>query len=399
MKDGRPSRQNRLAEAGVYVHFPWCLRKCPYCDFLSIAAERQALPHSAYADALIAELARRATTFGSKRLDSVFFGGGTPSLWEPRELGRVLRAVRDRLSADDDVEITVECNPSSFDAERARALLDQGVNRVSIGVQSLHPARLQFLGRLHDVAGGLSAVRAALEAGVPRVSADLIFGVHGQTPEEAASEVRRVAELGVTHLSAYALTIEPGTEFGARAKKGSLPLAIDDAVAESFLAVDEALGALGFEHYEISNFARPGQRSRHNVGYWLGRDYLGLGTGAWGTVAGVRTRNTPSPEKYLAVDWPTADLDRASASAPQTEREELSPETALAERIMLGLRLAEGLDVEAAAADVGAVAWTPERVRAVDRAVARGRLVREGPVLRIPKAAWLFADGTIAELL
>jgi len=397
--DGRPSRENRLAEVGVYVHFPWCLRKCPYCDFLSIAAEPQALPHSAYADALIAELERRSATLGAKRLDSVFFGGGTPSLWAPSELGRVLTAIRNAFETDDDVEITVECNPSSFDGDRARALLDVGVNRVSIGVQSLHPERLQFLGRLHDVATGLAAVRAALEAGVPRVSADLIFGVHGQSPDEAASEVRRVAELGVTHLSAYALTIEPGTEFGARAKKGSLPLAVDDAVAESFLAVDAALESLGFEHYEISNFAKPGQRSRHNVGYWLGREYLGLGTGAWGTVSGVRTRNTPSPEKYLAVDWREANLDRASASSPQTEREELSPETALAERIMLGLRLAEGLDIEAAATEVGATAWTSERLRAVDRAVARGRLVREGPRLRIPKAAWLFADGTISELL
>lgn len=394
---GRPNTAERLTPLGVYVHFPWCLKKCPYCDFLSIPGERQALPHAAYADSVISELERRGQRLGGRFLESVFFGGGTPSLWAPRELGRVLERIRRSFASTDGLEVTVECNPSSFDAERARALLDVGVNRVSIGVQGLNEERLAFLGRLHDAAGGLRAVRDALAARVPRVSADLIYGVHGQSPEEAAAEVRRVAELGVEHLSAYALTIEPGTEFGQRARHKSLPLLPDEVVAESFVAVDEALATLGFEHYEISNFARPGARSRHNLGYWLGREYLGLGTGAWGTLWRVRYRNTPAVERYLEADWRRVDLSGPSALVP--EHEPIDAETALRERILLGLRLAEGLDLGASARELGAAAWTEERRRAAQKLVERGRLEVEGDVLRIPKSAWLFADGTIASLI
>jgi oxygen-independent coproporphyrinogen-3 oxidase len=385
------------AGLGVYVHFPWCLKKCPYCDFLSVAAERPEIPHAAYASQISAELARRATETGPRKLASVFFGGGTPSLWEPRELGRVLAAIRAHFPGDDP-EVTVECNPTSFDEERARALMDAGVGRVSIGVQGLDDERLRFLGRLHDVAGGLEAVRAAVRAGVARVSADLIFGVAGQNSREAADEAHRVAELGVTHLSAYALTIEPGTLFGALAKKGRLPLLGDDQVAESFLRVDETLSALGFEHYEISNFAHGGDFAEHNVGYWRGRDYLGLGAGAWGTLSlpdgRVRYRNTPSPERYLETDWAT--IDPASAAS---ELEPLSPETSLAERILLGLRMADGVDLGQAARETGAAAWTAERERVAERLVARGRLARDGDRIWIPREAWLFADGTISELL
>ncbi len=180
-----------------------------------------------------------------------------------------------------------------------------GVNRVSIGVQGLDAQLLQFLGRLHDVESGLGAVRDALASGMPRVSADFIFGVSGQAATAAAREAQIMSELGTEHLSAYALTIEPGTQFGALARKGKLPLLEEAAVADSFLAVEETLEHAGFEHYEVSNYARNGARSRHNLGYWLGRDYLGLGCGAWGTLSSgeqrVRYRNTPSPRsRYLA---------------------------------------------------------------------------------------------------
>lgn len=412
---------------GIYVHFPWCLRKCPYCDFLSIASERPEIPHARYADAVLSELSVRGDIIGPRRLHSIFFGGGTPSLWQPAELGRVLSALRARFpDADAAPEITVECNPTSFDPDRARALMDHGVGRVSIGVQSLDAERLKFLGRLHDPDGGLRAVRDAVAAGVPRVSADLIFGVAGQTPESAADEVRRVAELGVTHLSAYALTIEPGTQFGALARRGKLPLLPDDAVADSFLAVDEALTALGFEHYEISNYAKPGQRSVHNVGYWRGAEYLGLGTGAWGTVVTdrgrLRYRNTQVPERYMAPfpDAPSSaesmpsapSLPFSAASKPGpppfdlfvgsdrvSELEPIDDATALSERILLGLRLADGVDLDAEAAELGVPAWTPARQRNAEKLVARGRLERDGGRLRIPKHAWLHADGTIAELI
>jgi oxygen-independent coproporphyrinogen-3 oxidase len=302
-------------------------------------------------------------------------------------------------------EVTVECNPSSFDRHRAAALRAAGVNRVSIGVQSLDAGRLQFLGRLHDASGAFAAIEAAMMAGIPRVSADLIFGVAGQSPEDAAREAATLADLGLTHLSVYALTIEQGTQFGALARKGRLPLLSEEVVADSFIAVHEALASRGFVHYEISNYAREGHVARHNLGYWHGSDYVGLGCGAWGTVTlpqgRVRYRNTPVPERYLgsADAWPTADLDRAGPGELMAEREILSPKTDLIERLMLGLRLAEGVDVEAAASQVGADPWPDRRLRALDRLIARGRIRRDGPRLHIPHEAWLLADGTIADLL
>ena len=389
---------------GVYVHFPWCLQKCPYCDFLSVAAARDAIPHRAYADAVLRDLAARIALLETDyRLETIFFGGGTPSLWATEELGRVLDGVLGAFAEHRaaDVEITAECNPTSLDLEKARALRDVGVNRISLGVQGLDAERLAFLGRLHDPTGGVDAARAALGSDMPRVSVDFIFGVAGQSAEQAATEASTLAALGTTHLSAYALTIEPGTDFGARAKKGRLPLLDEAQVADSFTAVDEALARAGFDHYEISNFARHGHVSRHNLGYWRGYDYLGLGTGAWGTVTlpsgRVRYRNSPSPERYQASRFATPFREALDSCAVV---EPIDAETALRERIMLGLRLAEGIDLQAAASDLGVTALPPERQRALERLQRTGRIEVEGDRrLRIPKSQWLFADGIISQLL
>jgi oxygen-independent coproporphyrinogen-3 oxidase len=388
---------------GVYIHFPWCLKKCPYCDFLSVAAAREAIPHRAYADAVLRDLEARLPLLGADyRLETVFFGGGTPSLWATDELGRVLAGVLGAFAERraPEVEITAECNPTSLDLDKARALADVGVNRLSLGVQGLDAERLAFLGRLHDPNGGLDAARAALSSPMPRVSVDFIFGVAGQTPEQAAHEASTLASLGTTHLSAYALTIEPGTEFGARAKKGRLPLLDEAQVADSFTAVDEALGQAGFDHYEISNFARQGHVSRHNLGYWRGHDYLGLGTGAWGTVtlAGgrVRYRNSPSPERYQASAF-TAPFSEGPGGCAVLEP--IDAETSLRERIMLGLRLAEGFDLEASANELGVSPLPDGRKRALEQLLSRGRIELDRRRLRIPKPQWLFADGIISELL
>ena len=478
---------------GVYVHFPWCLKKCPYCDFVSFAAPRESIDHRGYADAVLAELAVRAPALEGRRIQSIFFGGGTPSLWDARELGRVLEAIlaagapegaadagagtdadagtgagtdadagagtdagsgrgkRTRKRTRSDVEITVECNPTSLDEDRARALLDVGVNRLSIGVQGLDTDRLQFLGRLHDAQGGLAAVEAALRSGMPRVSADLIHGVtlsggasrgapgsapgdasgdgaRTQSPAAAAAEARRVASTGVTHVSAYSLTIEPGTQFGELARRGRLPLASDDLVAETFFAIEEALGELGFDHYEVSNYARPGDEARHNLGYWRGHDYLGLGCAAFGTLRSprhgegyaVRYRNIIDPARYAAAaiqgaahcesgERTTApeesggrtalQVDSGGRTAPRIESEEvLDPEARLRERIMLGLRLASGFDLEGSAQELGVVGWTAARRRAADRLVNAGRLTIEGTRLRVPTRARVFTDGIAASL-
>jgi putative oxygen-independent coproporphyrinogen III oxidase len=385
---------------GVYVHFPYCLKKCPYCDFVSFARERESIDHAGYADAVIAELHRRREALGGARLATVFFGGGTPSLWEPKELGRVLSAI---LAAAGerapDVEVTAECNPTSLDEDRARALVDVGVNRLSVGVQGLDAERLRFLGRLHDPEGGLAAVTAAVRAGVPRVSADLIYGVaagaDADAPETAAKEALRVADTGVTHVSAYSLTIEPNTQFGDLAKRGKLPIAPDESVADAFFAVEEALASRGFDHYEISNYGKPGEEARHNLGYWRGDDYLGLGCAAFGTLSAeggsaIRYRNQRDPDRWAAA---------ARGDAPlEAEREELGPETRLRERIMLGLRLREGLDLDRATADLGVAALPPARRRAIDRLVARGRIELDGARIRVPGKARLWTDGIAADL-
>jgi oxygen-independent coproporphyrinogen-3 oxidase len=393
----------------AYVHFPWCLKKCPYCDFVSFAKAREAIDHRGYADAVLAEIERRGAALRGRELRSVFFGGGTPSLWEPAELGRVLAGVTgaaERVAPD--LEVTVECNPTSLNEARAKALVSAGVNRISVGVQGLDEERLRFLGRLHDPGGGPAAVQAAIRAGVPRVSGDLIYGVasgsvdrpRAQAAEEAAAEARAVARTGAGHVSAYSLTIEPGTQFGELSRRGRLPLAAEDTVADAFLAIEAALEAEGLVHYEISNYARPGEEARHNLGYWTGLDYLGLGCAAVGTLseavgagrggAAIRTRNLTSPERYMAA---------ARGGEALTESEErLDPETRLRERIMLGLRLRGGFDLEEAAGALGVPAWTERRRRAAERLVRAGRLEVRGGRLSIPGRAWLLADGTAAAL-
>jgi oxygen-independent coproporphyrinogen-3 oxidase len=394
-----PSLGRVTRRAGVYVHFPWCLAKCPYCDFVSYVSPGD-IDHEGYADAVLRELDARAPLLEGRRIESIFFGGGTPSLWDARQLGRVLAGVRAAFQADlaERLEVTVECNPTSLDDDVARSLAAAGVDRVSIGVQSLSDERLRFLGRLHDASGAVRAVRGAIRAGVQRVSADLIFGLPGQPADDARDEALALADLGLSHVSCYQLTIEAGTRFGELAKRGRLPLADDGAVAEAFEAIDGAMASRGLSHYEVSNYARPGEEARHNLGYWRGDEYLGLGCGAFGFVRshapgeaarGVRWRNAVRPEQYVDGDAPSTDTTEA-----------LDGQMLLRERIMLGLRVTSGVDLAEAASDLGLEGngWTPERERASAWLVSRGRILREGTRVRAPRSAWLWVDDTAARL-
>jgi putative oxygen-independent coproporphyrinogen III oxidase len=398
--------------ASIYIHFPWCLAKCPYCDFVSYASEREDIDHVGYADAVLREAEGRARQLAKRgralEVGSIFFGGGTPSLWEPRELGRVLARLREVFPDRPDgaeLEISVECNPTSLDADRARALGDVGVNRLSIGTQSLRAEQLKFLGRLHDPDGARRAIEAALGSGIARVSTDLIFGLPDQSTEDARSQALALADTGLRHLSCYQLTIEPGTQFGERKKRGLLPMADEAVVADAFLAIEEALEARGLRHYEISNYAVPGEEARHNLAYWRGDEYLGLGCAAFGYARdpqrlghGVRWRNAIEPKRYVEATRAMKDDVLGEGDGVSMFAEDLDSTALLRERIMLGLRLVEGVDLGRASADLDIDPWTPERLRAIERLVERGRLTREGDVLKIPRAAWLFTDDIAARL-
>jgi putative oxygen-independent coproporphyrinogen III oxidase len=383
--------------ASVYVHFPYCLTKCPYCDFVSYKTDRHEIDHRGYADAVLAELALRVEQQGGLVIDSIFFGGGTPSLWQTDELGRVLSGIRESLNVRDEAEVTVECNPTSLDHAKANALAAVGVNRLSIGVQGLQPSELTFLGRLHSAEGGTDAVSQALRSHIPRVSADFIFGTPSGTLAQEVTDACTLQSLGLRHMSCYQLTIEAGTRFGELAQAGRLPQISDARVAETFLAISEALEARGLRHYEISNFAAPGEESVHNLGYWLGKPYLGLGCGAYGIALtrdkAERYRNLIRPEAYVE-----AARKRTSTSDLCDSHETLSPETLMNERIMLGLRLRDGFPLVRAAEELGVPALSESRKRALEFLTRRDRVRFEGGILSIPKPAWLYADDTAARL-
>jgi putative oxygen-independent coproporphyrinogen III oxidase len=377
----------------VYVHFPWCLQKCPYCDFASGTIRRAEVPHEAYADAVLRELEWRCATGELDQLETVFFGGGTPSLWSAPALGRVLSGIVGAFrSRHSDLEVTVECNPSSLDARQAEALRDAGVNRLSIGVQALDDDRLRYLGRLHDAQGALAAVQAA-QAALPRVSADLMFGTPGQKAEQFLDEVARLLSLGLSHLSIYALTIEPNTQFGELHRKGRLPLAKDDDYADTFIAIERRLAEQGFAHYEVSNYARPGQTARHNQHYWRGGDYLGIGCAAVGCSTLLpgkarRARNQSQPERYMSANNLAELCDF---------EEQLDAQGIVREGLLLGLRTEAGVDVNALASRAG-IDPRVTRERALARAEERGNLICQRDNWRVPKERWLFLDSIVSDL-
>ena len=378
----------------MYVHVPWCLQRCPYCDFATEAISPTRIPHEAYARAVVRELELREAALGA-RIEpiSLFFGGGTPSLWQRDSLGAVVRAVTDRGPVS---EVTVECNPTSIDRDGASALRDRGVTRLSLGVQSLRDRHLRYLGRLHDAAGAQRAVREVVSAGGLRVSADVMFGMQDQRGDELEEDLRALVEEGVEHVSAYSLTIESGTRFGELARKGRLPRLTDDAVADLYERVEGAMASLGFEHYEVSNYARRECGSVHNLSYWRGEAYLGLGAGAVGCTArhdgsfgAERWRNAHDVEGYLAA------LERGEL--PAGEREELDRDTRVREALLLGMRTSEGTDLEAWRRRVG-VDPRAGRERRIRAQVERGNVIDDGVTLRIPRPRWLLADDIVASV-
>ncbi|MAU47049.1 MAG: coproporphyrinogen III oxidase [Yangia sp.] len=326
---------------GLYVHWPFCEAKCPYCDFNSHVTAH--VDQTRWAEALVREVARYGALTEGRMLRSIYFGGGTPSLMQPETVGAVLRASRDHWAWANDIEITLEANPRSVEIRKFEGFAGVGVNRVSLGVQALRPDDLRRLGRLHGVDEALSALDIARST-FSRVSFDLIYGRQGQSLAAWETELREALDLAGDHLSLYQLTIEEGTAFWERAQAGGLKgLPDEDLGADMYLATQEICGAAGFEAYEVSNHAQRDAMSRHNLVYWRGGDYVGIGPGAHGRVTLNGVRNA-SVARRLPGPWIAA----AEAGSGDESLLPLTGEDVWAEYIMMGMRLSEGLDLERA---------------------------------------------------
>ncbi|HEY9379034.1 MAG TPA: radical SAM family heme chaperone HemW, partial [Jiangellaceae bacterium] len=329
---------------GLYLHVPFCTTRCGYCDFNTYtAAELGSEPvasRDTWADAAIAELrlARRVLGDVDLRVSTVFFGGGTPTLLGPRDLGRVLHAVDDLFGLTPDVEVTTEANPESVDPSSLTELRAAGFTRVSLGMQSVRPHVLAVLDRVHTPGRSLQAVAEAHDAGFEHVNLDLIYGTPGESLADWQASVRAAIDAGPDHVSAYALIVEPGTNLAARIRRGELPMPDDDGLADKYLLVDDLLKSAGFQWYEVSNWATSDSaRCRHNSLYWTSADWWGVGPGAHSHVQGVRWWNVKHPAAWarrLAAD-----------ESPAHAREVLDAATRKVERVLLETRLVGGLDV------------------------------------------------------
>ncbi|MCB9650492.1 MAG: radical SAM family heme chaperone HemW [Deltaproteobacteria bacterium] len=374
-------------DRGVYVHFPYCEKKCPYCDFNSHAVAHD---DGAYADAILAELAGRAHELGPGAVRSIFFGGGTPSLWDPPQVGRVIAAVEATFGFSEAPEITLEANPGTVVPDRFKAYVAHGVNRFSIGAQSFTDRELVSLGRIHGADQAHRAVAAALDTGA-RVSLDLMYGLPGQSWADVARSVERATALEPHHISAYTLTIEPDTALGRRTRLGLFTPMEDDDQAGLIHDVTAALAAAGYQRYEISNYAREGFEAVHNSLYWTGGPYLGLGAGAHSYApapdlsAAVRRENVKAPETYLQAAL-------AGDFTPRSQ-EDLDRWGVVADRLWVGLRPRWGVDVEALAEQSGLGASLLEALLpALEGLAGRGLVARHGPRWAPTAEGFLFAD-------
>lgn len=382
----------------LYVHIPFCIAKCGYCDFNSYALDTLLEKGHAeedwarrYADALTEEIKSRTEAFSleGREVGTIFFGGGTPSLFPAEQTRRVMDLLAASFDLAPDCEITLEANPGAAEAERFGALREAGVNRISIGVQTFDDEALKRLDRVHTGDDAERAFRSAREAGFANVSLDLMFGVPYQTIDMAGRDIERALDLGPEHLSAYELTIEPGTAFHARRARGELNGLLDEETALRMWELrDAALAGAGYERYEISNFARPGFACRHNLNYWRRGDYLGLGAGAHSLIEGERFWNHARPDVYArSACNPTANSERVD-----------EPQKAIGEALMLGLRVKEGVSLARIERECGA---DPEEAfgELFCELENAGLIARENGRLRLSDKGTLLANQVLAKFL
>lgn len=380
--------QVRDDDLALYVHWPFCVSKCPYCDFNSHVREQ--VDQAAWRAALLTDLAHEASRLPGRRLTSIFFGGGTPSLMPPATVAALIDAAAGHWTMARDIEVTLEANPSSVEAARFGDLAAAGVNRVSLGLQALDDPTLAWLGRAHSVDESLHALSIAQSA-FERVSIDLIYARPEQTLEAWLDELERALHFGTEHISLYQLTIEPGTQFATRFARGELVPLDPDAAALQFEATRERMTAAGLPAYETSNHARPGAESRHNLTYWRYGNYAGIGPGAHGRRDGIATARRRKPENWLR---------RVDEIGHGIEVEEpLSGRERAQEALIMGLRLTEGVDL----ARIARLSQMP-----IDALVDRKAIIRlskQGLVtfgdewVRVTDAGALLLDGILAEVV
>jgi oxygen-independent coproporphyrinogen-3 oxidase len=373
----------------LYIHWPFCAKKCPYCDFNSHV--RSGVDMAAWEAALLADMRHEAALCGRERLTSIFFGGGTPSLMPPRLVAALLAEAEALWGFAPGIEITLEANPSSVEAANFAALAAAGINRVSLGIQSFDDATLRWLGRLHDGADAHKALAIAQKAFL-RVSFDLIYALPGHTPALWRQQLDEALGHGTGHLSLYQLTIEPGTRFASDVRRGVFAPLDDDAAADLFALTQELTAAAGLPAYETSNHARPGEESRHNLTYWRYQDYAGIGPGAHGRRLGQATVRHKKPENFLSA------LARQGHGI--AEERVLAASEQAAEALLMGLRLAEGVDLAALAARFG-FAGTAALVdeTALARLARLGLVRREGARLCVTAAGRPLLDALLGELV
>ncbi|MBJ7378952.1 Heme chaperone HemW [Sphingobium sp. AntQ-1] len=372
----------------LYIHWPFCVSKCPYCDFNSHV--RDGVDIDAWRAALLADMAHETALTAGRRLSSIFFGGGTPSLMPPALVETLIDAAQDHWGFTPDIEITLEANPNSVEAARFADLAAAGVNRTSLGLQALDNEALHFLGRAHDVTEGLAALDTA-QAVFDRVSFDIIYARPGQSEADWQAELARALSFGTGHLSLYQLTIEPGTRFATLVAQGKLTPADPDHGATLYELTQAMTGAAGIPAYEISNHARPGQESRHNLTYWRYGDYAGIGPGAHGRRGGMATMRHKKPENWMGA------VGR-NGHGLQSE-EPLSGEDRAREALLMGLRLGEGVDLARIAAASGIKADRLVDERAIDQLADLALIRLTGSRLQVAPAGMLLLDAILPEVV
>jgi len=372
----------------LYIHWPFCLAKCPYCDFNSHV--RDSVDHAAWEAALLADLRHEADLAGGEKLDSIFFGGGTPSLMPPALVARLLNEAEQLWGFAPGIEITLEGNPSSVETANYADLVAAGVNRASLGLQALDDQTLRFLGRLHNASEGLKAVETAQNV-FDRVSIDLIYARPNQSAAEWEAELAQAIALGTSHMSLYQLTIEPGTRFETMVRKGDFAPLDDDACADLFTLTREQTAAAGLPAYEISNHARIREESRHNLTYWRYQDYVGIGPGAHGRRGGEATVRHKKPENWLSAV--------AANRQGMAESRVLGTREQAAEAMLMGLRLREGIDLAGLAARFGLAAAALLDPAKAELYRQQGLVWQDGAKVGVTEAGMPLLDALLGELV